>query len=317
MIKDLISSQTYQPQVGDNFKNHDEFVNKIKSYTCNLGFVIRLGKVEYVNTTKNKEQENITKQLRKRTLLCSRAGYSEPKESILNNENSNIKERNQKSQRCNCSFYIRASLDSSNGLWYIINMNLTHNHQMVDEYHQFFMSNERSIPDDVKQRIALLRHAGVDVPTIHAILKEEFGDCVTWVYNDIYNFIYQLEDSDVNNNTQRLERVIWMFPEQHINYSRFNDIVVFNNTYKTNRFQMPFGIFTGVNNYGYSICFADALMIDETEDNFIWVFTKFLEMVNQHAPLVILTDDDRAMANAYTKVLWPLGTKHRLYVNGI
>ncbi|CAB4478771.1 unnamed protein product [Rhizophagus irregularis] len=97
MTKDLTSPQTYQPQVGDNFKNHDEFVNKIKSYTRNLGFVIRLGKVEYVNTTKNKntkEQENITKKLQKRTLLCSRASCSEPKEYILDNENSNIKERN-------------------------------------------------------------------------------------------------------------------------------------------------------------------------------------------------------------------------------
>jgi len=103
-----------------------------------------------------------------------------------------------------------------------------------------------------------------------------------------------------------------MFPEQRMNYSRFNDIVVFDNTYKTNHFQMPFGIFTGVNNYGHSVCFAGALMIDETEDNFIWVFSKFLEMVNQHAPLVILTDDDRAMANVYTKILQPFGTKHRL-----
>src|SRR2546430_12086401 len=53
-------------------------------------------------------------------------------------------------------------------------------------------------------------------------------------------------------------------------------------------------------------------MNEETEENFLWVFSKFPEMVNQHAPLVILTDDDRAMANAYTKVLQPLGTKHRL-----
>ena len=73
---------------------------------------------------------------------------------------------------------------------------------------------------------------------------------------------------------------------------------------------MPFGIFTGVNNYGHSICFAGALMIDETEDNFVWVFTKFLEMVNQQ---VILTDDDHAMANAYTKALQPFGTKHLLF----
>ena len=172
-------------------------------------------------------------------------------------------------------------------------------------------------------------------------MKEEFGDQVTWVYNDIYNFIYQLEGSlekreldseeflnileqfkndnteffyfaDINEETKRLKRVIWMFPEQRMNYSRFNDVVVFDNTYKTNRFQMPFGIFTGVNNYGHSICFASTLMIDETEDSFLWVFTKFLEIVNQHAPLVILTDDNCAMANAYTKVLQPLGTKYRL-----
>jgi hypothetical protein len=66
MTEDLTSSQTYQPRVGDNFKNHDEFVNKIKSYARNLGFVIRLGKVDYLNTTKNqntKEQENITKKI--------------------------------------------------------------------------------------------------------------------------------------------------------------------------------------------------------------------------------------------------------------
>src|SRR5436190_17020477 len=347
MTEDL---QTYQPQVDDIFKNHDEFVNKIKGYAQKLGFIIRLGKVKYLKSTKNKKSKNISKEqeeiitekkIRTRTLLCSRADYSESKENDLEEDENSSSKQNRKSQRCGCSFYIRASLEDSNGLWYITNMDLIHNHQMVDESHQFFMSNERSIPNDVKQRIELLHHAGVDVPTIRSILKEEFGDCVTWVYNDIYNFIYQLEGglekreldseellkileqfkddnteffyfADINENTKRLERVIWMFPEQRMNYSRFNDVVVFDNTYKTNCFQMPFGIFTGVNNYGHSICFSGTLMIDETEDSFLWVFTKFLEMVNQHAPLVILTDDDRAMANAYTKILQPLGTKHRL-----
>ncbi|CAG8723336.1 15183_t:CDS:10 [Gigaspora margarita] len=74
-------------------------------------------------------------------------------------------------------------------------MNLIHNHQLVNENHRMFMSNERHIPDDIKQRIELLCRAGIDVPTIRAILKEEFGDLVTWVYDDIYNFIYQLEGS--------------------------------------------------------------------------------------------------------------------------
>ena len=66
---------------------------------------------------------------------------------------------------------------------------------MVNESHQFFMSNEQSISDNIKQWIELLRQADVDVSTIRAILKEEFGNCITWVYNDIYNFVYQLEGS--------------------------------------------------------------------------------------------------------------------------
>ena len=40
-----------------------------------------------------------------------------------------------------------------------------------------------------------------------------------------------------------------MYKEQQINYSRFNDVIVFDNTYQTNRFDMPFSIFTRVNNY--------------------------------------------------------------------
>jgi len=55
MTENSNSTQTYQPQVDDMFKNHDEFVDKIKSYAHKLGFIIRLGKVEYLNITKNQE----------------------------------------------------------------------------------------------------------------------------------------------------------------------------------------------------------------------------------------------------------------------
>ena len=54
-------------------------------------------------------------------------------------------------------------------------------------------------------------------------------------------------------------------------------------------------------------------MIDETEENFSQIFTKFLEIVNQHAPLVIFTNDNYTIANAYTKILQPLNTKYHLY----
>ena len=51
--------------------------------------------------------------------------------------------------------------------------------------------------------------------------------------------------------------------------NRFNDVMVFDNIYKTNQFQMLFSIFMEVNNYRNSICFVSTLIIDETEDKFI------------------------------------------------
>ncbi len=40
-----------------------------------------------------------------------------------------------------------------------------------------------------------------------------------------------------------------MYPEQRMNYCHFYNIIVFDNTYKTNRFSILFEIFIRVNNY--------------------------------------------------------------------
>ncbi|CAG8841404.1 6397_t:CDS:2, partial [Gigaspora margarita] len=51
-----------------------------------------------------------------------------------------------------------------------------HNHSMVLANHQRFTYEKRLIPIEVQQRIMLLRCARYNIPTIHAILKEEFDD---------------------------------------------------------------------------------------------------------------------------------------------
>ena len=279
-----------------------------------------------------KTEKNSAGQIRKRTIVCNRQGFSDKN---LNGQDK----RNRASQRCNCEFKVRASLNSNTGLWYLISAQLEHNHSMVSGVYRKFMSEERTIPIEVQERILLLRRAGCNVPTIRAILKEEFSDIVTWIYDDLYNFIYQKEgirrefDSNdfvkdlehlksqdnefcyevlIDPETSELRQAIWMFPEQKMNYCRFYDVVVFDNTYKTNRFGMPFGIFTGVNNYGQSVCFAGVIMSDETAESFTWTFTSFLKMVNNTSPKVFLTDKDQAIIKAMDLVFQPHGTKHAL-----
>src|SRR5215469_11821980 len=102
-------AQTYQPQIGDMFENHDKFIDEIKNYAHELGFSIRLGKVEYSNTSKKNSKESqieqeITeeKRVRKRTVLCSRAEYSKSKEYI--SEENPV--RNRRSSRCVCPFFV-------------------------------------------------------------------------------------------------------------------------------------------------------------------------------------------------------------------
>src|SRR5439155_26727629 len=119
---------------------------------------------------------------------------------------------------------------------------------------------------------------------------------------------------NVNSITNELKSVIWMSHEQKMSYSQFNDIIVYDNTYKCNRFNMLFGIFTGINNYGQSTCFAGTLMDSETTDSFIWIFSQFLKLVNYHTPKVILTDNDFAMASAFDVTLKNYGTIHRLCI---
>ena len=69
---------------------------------------------------------------------------------------------------------------------------------------------------------------------------------------------------------------------------------------------MPFGIFTGVNNYGQSVCFAGAIMSNKTAESFIWTLTSFLKMVNNFSPKTLLTDEDQAIIKAIDLVFAPL-----------
>ncbi|PKY55860.1 hypothetical protein RhiirA4_448531 [Rhizophagus irregularis] len=167
--------QSPELKISDIFKNHEEFVARVQNYTSYCNFQIWLSKVD-----RNKEKNII-----RRTILCSHVSVSKSKKDKVNS-------RDRKSQRCNCPFFIRTSLDNNSGLWHILAMNLEHNHKMVVPEHKIFLSSERIIPQEIKDRIIVYHQAGCNVPTIRSILKQEYKDLETWIYNDIYNFIYQL-----------------------------------------------------------------------------------------------------------------------------
>ena len=79
------------------------------------------------------------------------------------------------------------------------------------------------------------------------------------------NFFYAIQcDED-----DRMVNFFWVDARSRLAYQNFGDVVTFDTTYKTNKYNMPFAPFTGLNHHYQSILFGCALLQDETENSFV------------------------------------------------
>jgi hypothetical protein len=80
-------------------------------------------------------------------------------------------------------------------------------------------------------------------------------------------------------------------------YEYFGEVITFDTTYLTNKYDMPVAPFVGVNHHGQSILLGCALLSNEDTKTFTWLFKTWLECMHGHEPNAIITDQDRAMKN--------------------
>ncbi|XP_074304375.1 protein FAR1-RELATED SEQUENCE 7-like [Silene latifolia] len=82
-------------------------------------------------------------------------------------------------------------------------------------------------------------------------------------------------DFDVDSDGS-LSKAIWADGIARRNYSIFGDAVSFDPTYSTNKYDMVFTPFTGVDHHKRSVTFCGALVAHEDAESFQWVFSRFL-----------------------------------------
>ena len=61
----------------------------------------------------------------------------------------------------------------------------------------------------------------------------------------------------------------WVDVQSRMAYQYFEDVVIFDTTYETNKYDMPFAHFTRLNHHCQSILFGCAVLLDETEQTFL------------------------------------------------
>ncbi|KAL4588735.1 hypothetical protein LXL04_001630 [Taraxacum kok-saghyz] len=129
---------------------------------------------------------------------------------------------------------------------------------------------------------------------------------------EFYGLIKHFQDKALLDNDQYFlvdicsdgfpRNMFWADGRSKDAYTKFGDVVVFDVTYMTNKFMFPFATFVGVNHHGQSIIFGGALLENEKEETFEWLFEHFLKCMFSKYLNAINTDQDKAIGNAIKKV---------------
>ncbi|XP_020259857.1 protein FAR1-RELATED SEQUENCE 5-like [Asparagus officinalis] len=107
----------------------------------------------------------------------------------------------------------------------------------------------------------------------------------------------------------RLTRIFWADVIGRRNYDVFGDVISFDSTYSTNKYNMKFVPFTGLDNYKKCVVFTAELIAKEDIDNYVWIFEVFMKCMIRE-PKCIVTDQCPAMKQAIPTVFRE--ARHRL-----
>ena len=100
------------------------------------------------------------------------------------------------------------------------------------------------------------------------------------------NFYYAIDlDED-----GRMRNLFWADARSRATYKAFGDVVSFDTTYITNKYDMSFALFVGVNHHGQSILLGCGLVSNENTETFVWLFREWLSCMSDVPSKAIITD---------------------------
>ncbi|XP_022858998.1 protein FAR1-RELATED SEQUENCE 5-like [Olea europaea var. sylvestris] len=306
------------PEVGMKFNDENELFDYYKKFAYAEGFPVR---------KKNSKKDN-DDVLRYVTMTCSREG-----------KRSSTTIGSLKSQptiQTGCKARLIASMDSR-GIWRINTVNLEHNHKTSPSKSRLYRCN-RKLSAHVKRRLQVNDIAGILLhKSFNSAVVEAGGyENMTYMEKDRRNYVEQvrrlrLGEGDAAaiqsyfskmqasfarfyfcidlDEDSRLKSVFWADNRSRQVYKEFGDVVTFDTTYLTNKYDMPFAPFVGINHHGQSTLLGCGLVSNEDTDTFVWLFRTWLQCMHEKAPQGIITDQDKAMQNAIA-IVFP-DTKHR------
>ncbi|KAL0376542.1 UNVERIFIED_CONTAM: protein FAR1-RELATED SEQUENCE 7 [Sesamum calycinum] len=103
--------------------------------------------------------------------------------------------------------------------------------------------------------------------------------------------------------------IFWADARCRFSCAQFGDAVVFDTTYRRGSYSVPFASFVGVNHHRQPLLLGCAIIAEESEESFTWIFQAWARAMSGCRPVSIIADQDRAIQQSIAQV-FP-GTHHR------
>ncbi|KAG8046600.1 hypothetical protein GUJ93_ZPchr0008g13377 [Zizania palustris] len=97
--------------------------------------------------------------------------------------------------------------------------------------------------------------------------------------------------------------IFWADAKARMAYYHFGDAVRFGIVYKNSKEHIPIAIFSGVNHHVQPVVFGCALIVDDSEASFAWLFEKWLEAMHVGPPVSLVLELNQELAAAAAKIL--------------
>ncbi|KAJ4960205.1 hypothetical protein NE237_020115 [Protea cynaroides] len=281
------------PVVGMEFKSYDDVYDFYNCYAMELGFGVRV---------RNSYCDKTTKEKIGAVLCCSCEGFKEKVGSI----------RLKPETRTGCLAMIRLKLISKK--WQITEVKLEHNHVNIPESVRLFKSHKNIVAGTKRKLQSVDAGGDANLNSNEKDASEFFGHCKCLKLQEgdagaLYNYFCHMQLTSSNffylmdvNDDGHLRNVFWADASSRAAYVYFGDVVTFETTYLTDKYEMSFAPFVGVNHHGHSILLGCGLLTDETTESFVWLFKAWLACMSGNAPSAIITDQCKAIQEAIAMV---------------
>lgn len=278
-----------EPVLGMTFESDEAAKAFYNEYARRLGFPFRVGR-----SRRSKGTEELVVMKR---FVCSREGMYKKKQTSPD-EATRKRERMSMREGCNAMMEVVREADH----WVVSKLEKAHNHDLGTCSAKVGYLRARGLLGGGSDKATMVG------PDEMAFLRQnvlgEGGDA-----QGLLDYLKKMQANDpafchaiqVDKNGC-VVNVFWADARAKAAYRHFGDAITFDTTYKKNKYMMPFVTFSGVNHHLQPVIFGCALLMEETEFSFVWLFETWLAAMGGKAPCSLVTDQNRAMKAAIGKV---------------